>query len=682
MHRILRTLCAVAAFLILSACSLPGVGQPPAATLAPPPSPEPTAALAPDLDAETLVEALGVRLSHPQGWVSEVISGTLVLAPSASSLDRTSPGPDLLITLDATPSEQVAAQYGREASQNPEAFFEVSSALIQQSGYTISPTTPITITGQPALLADLQGTGGSGQLVVVVGPQQVVRVVGQSDPASWAQQSVLFQAILESLTFFPLTPTPTPTPVNLALQPDVLREGPAGFVLRIGGNGGERNARFMSARGMATAPDGTLYVAENSRGIWVFAPDGSLLSTFGAEELLDAYDVVRTSTGDLFVADYGRNAIAHFHADGTFIAHWGSAGEAPDQFGLSSPQRIALGPEEQIYALDSRSNAEGDAISSVMIFQPDGTFVTRLNLPSDLAPSDLVVDSVGNIYLAESFGGSVVKLAPDGSELARFGDPAATLSLAAGSIDLDAGGDIYLATYSAGIVRLSPSGVTVSRNGTPATSGSLPGPGEFSLPNGIVVGPGEVVWVSDNSGEYSAVTALRLQGDAALSSTPGPEAEQSATPEPTVVPEEKLLHQWASAATASSFYAPDYDPEGVLGAPDVAGCQDSPAAWASAAPDGRDTLELSYATPVFASSLVIYQNSQPGFVSHVELIDERGEVIPVYTGSPSLSVTCPLAQSITFTQTLSRVVKVRITIDQRGGTYWSEIDAVELIGLP
>ncbi len=682
MHRILRTLCAVVAFLILSACSLPGVSQPPPATVAPLPSPEPTIALVPDLDAETEVEALGVSLNHPQGWVSEVLSGTLVLAPSASSLDRPSPGPDLVITLDATPAEQIAVQYGREASTNPEAFFEVSSALIQQSGYTVSPTTALNISGQPALLADLQGEGGAGQLVVVIGPEQVVRVVGQTDPASWEQQSLLFRAILESLSLVPLAATPTPTPVDVALQPEVLREGPAGFVLRIGGNSGERNARFVLARGMATAPDGTLYVAESSRGVWVFAPDGTLLSTFGVEELLDAYDVVRTEKGDLFVADYGRNAVAHFRADGTFVARWGSAGDAPDQFGLSSPQRIALGPEEQIYALDSRPNPDGEAASSIMIFTADGTLVTRLSLPADLAPSDLAVDQSGNIYLAESFGGAVVKLSPDGNELARFGDPAAALSLSAGSIDLDAGGDIYLATYSAGVVRLSPSGVTVSRNGTSISSGSVPSPGEFSLPNGIVVGPGEVVWVSDNSGEYSAVTALRLQGDAALSSTPGPEATQSATPEPTVVPEEKLLHQWASAATATSFYAPDYDPEGVLGPPDVPGCQDSPDAWASAAPDGLDTLELSYEMPVFATGLVIYQNSQPGLVSQVELIDERDQVIPVYTGTPSLSSTCPLAQSITFTQTLSRVVKVRITIDQRGGTYWSEIDAVELIGLP
>jgi hypothetical protein len=54
----------------------------------------------------------------------------------------------------------------------------------------------------------------------------------------------------------------------------------------------------------------------------------------------------------------------------------------------------------------------------------------------------------------------------------------------------------------------------------------------------------------------------------------------------------------------------------------------------------------------------------------------------VYTHAPALSDTCPLVLPISVEQTLSRIVKVRITVDQRSGTNWSEIDAVELVGLP
>ncbi|MBX0329729.1 NHL repeat-containing protein [Oscillochloris sp. ZM17-4] len=678
----LRRALPLAAIIVLASCALPGLpAQAPAPTETPaptvaPPSPTPIA-----LDFELSVEAAGFRLRHPAGWASHVVSNTLTLAPSDASLDRPSPGPDLVLTVDATPADLVAAQYGAEAASNPESFFEVSSSAAQQAGYALSATTAITVDGRPGLAADLRGDGGAGRLAVIVGPDRVVRVLGQSSPDSWDAQSALFDSILASLSFFVPAQSPTPTPVGVALQPDLLRRGPPGFVLRIGGSGGPRDSRFVSARGMAVAPDGTLYLAESSRGVWVFAPDGALITTFGADQLLDAYDVVRAPSGDLLVADYGRNAVARFSPAGAFVRRWGSAGDGPDQFGLSSPQRIALGPDGSVYALDSRPGADGQVSSSVMIFGPDGDLLDRVALPADLAPADLAVDSAGNIYLAETFGGSVVKLAPSGAELARFGDPATAQSLAAGSIDLDPQGNIYLATYASGVVKLSPEGVEVAQGGGSAAAGSAPEAGQFSLPNGVAAGPGGVVWVSDNSGEYSAVTALRLSDDPSAQATSaalGATTVADATPAPA----ESLLRQWAESATASSFYEPDYDPAGAAGPPDVPGCQDSPDAWASSTPDGLDTLELTYATPVFATGLTIYQSSQPGYISKVELIDERGEVLPVYAAEPALSDTCPLAQAISFAQTLSRVVKVRVTVDQRGGAGWSEIDAVELVGVP
>ncbi|NTW01582.1 MAG: hypothetical protein HGA19_09755 [Oscillochloris sp.] len=633
------------------------------------------------LDVDLSVDAAGFRLRHPTGWASHVISNTLTLAPSEASLSRLSPGPDLMMNVDATPLDLTSSQYGDDTARNLEMFFEVSSSAVQQSGYTLSATTPITVDGHLGLSADLHGSSGAGRLVVIMGEARVVRVLGQSAPESWDAQSSLFAAILDSVHFFAPEVIPTPTPVGVALQPDLLRRGPEGFVLRIGGSGGPRDARFVSARGMAVAPDGTLYLAESSRGVWVFAPDGTLISTFGAEDLLDAYDLVRATSGDLFVADYGRNAVAHFRPDGTFIERWGSAGDGAEQFGLSSPQRIALGPDGSIYALDSRPSDNGQVASSVMIFSSDGKFLDRVSLPADLAPADLAVDSAGNIYLAETFGGSVVKLAPDGTELARFGDPAAAQSLAAGSIDLDRQGNIYLATYASGVVMLSSNGIELARGGASATPGSAPGAGEFSLPNGIVIAPSNAVWVSDNSGEYSAVTALRISADPAAESTAGA-LQATVVANVTPIPASDLLRQWADSATASSSYEPDYDPAGATGPPDVLVCQDSDKAWASATPDGLDTLELAFKTPVFATDLTIYQNSQPGYISNVELIDERGEIIPAYHATPAPGSACPLVLPIRFDQTLSRIVKVRITLDQRGGANWSEIDAVELVGAP
>ncbi|WP_322494970.1 NHL repeat-containing protein [Chloroflexus sp.] len=645
-----------------------------AACAAPPPptpapvTPSPTAVVL----NEVMFTELGVRLRLPDGWQSRVEGSALRIAPDAATL-TTSVINAPVIALDTTPLAALTAQYG-PAAANPETVFELASSAIQSAGYTIAPTQAVQIGAAQGLVADLSGPASAGRLWVLVDEMRVVRVLAQAAAADWEAEQSIIEQIVASLEVLPL-PTPTPTPVDVATQPQIVRSGPPGFVLRLGGRSGPANSRFVATRGLAAAPDGTLYLAESGRGIWVFAPDGTLRTTFGANELLDAYDVALGPNGDLYVADYGRNAIVRFSADGAFLGRWGGHGNAPDQFGLSAPQRIAVGADGSVYALDTRPGPDGLAASSIVRFSAEGRLIERIALPPDLAPADVVVDRSGAIYLAESFAGAIVKLAPNGSVLARWGDPADPTQLAGPVLDIDRAGYLYLATYAGTILRLAPDGTIVARGGAPAAPGSIPNPGELSLPNGIVAAPGGVVWVSDNSGEYSAVTAFRLQTDAdalatAIALTPVAEAPPSET-----------VQQWVASATASSFYAPDYDPSGVVGPPDVPACQDNPNAWAPATPGSRETLNVSFADPVFATGLIIYQNHQPGYITLVELIDEQGTAKVVYRAEPAPAPECPFALTITVEQTLTRIVGARITLDQRDGS-WSEIDAVALSGVP
>jgi sugar lactone lactonase YvrE len=666
--------------VLLSSCAVgaPNAAPQPVASPEPattaPTEPPPTPTL-PAL-SQTTTDADGFVLRLPAGWQTRVGAGGLTAAPNAAGLDVTSPGDALVMTIDATPLALLTAQYGSGAVESAETFFEVSSAAAQQAGYQISPTRPILVDGQPGLQADLTAPGGAGRLVVVLAPDRAVRILGQAAPEAWARERALFDAIVAALSLPLPVATPTPAAVQ-AEQPVLLDRGPPGFVLRLGGSSGPNTSRFTAARGMAVAPDGTLYLAESSRGVWVFAPDGTLIRTFGADELLDAYDIARGPNGEIFVADYGRNTIARFRPDGFFVGRWGSPGAGDDQFGLSAPQRIAAGADGSIYALDVRSGAAG-VVSSIVRFGPTGELIGRLELPPELAPADLAVDAAGAIYLAETFAGAVVKLGPDGRELARFGDPADPERLAAGALDVDRQGNIYVATFGSGVILLGPDGREQAQGGIPADAGATPAAGAFSLPNGIAAGPGGIVWVSDNSGEYSALTALRLVAEPVVQAT----AEVDAAVVGTPTPDERLLRQWANAAVASSSYEPDYGPDGATGPPDIEGCQDSPDAWASADPNGLETLELRYRTPVFAVGVTIYQNHQPGFISRVELIDERGSARSVYTAEPALSSECPLVINLRFEQTLNRIVAVRLTVDQRNGANWSEVDAVELVGLP
>lgn len=111
-------------------------------------------------------------------------------------------------------------------------------------------------------------------------------------------------------------------------------------------------------------------------------------------------------------------------------------------------------------------------------------------------------------------------------------------------------------------------------------------------------------------------------------------------------------------------------------------CGDSQRAWASADPNGLETLTVQFAKPVYALGVNIHQNFNPGFVSTVELLDREGRATIVYTAQPKLiSEPCPYVLEVKFDLSEELIDTVRITLDQRTGANWSEIDAVELFGL-
>lgn len=676
-----RCILLLVASLVLSACSIPAV-SPPAAAPESAATPEAAAELSPTpvaLDETIQVAEGGFSLDYPAEWETRVVSSTLEMAANSAALNALTPGEQIVILVDSIPLAMLAEQHGSSQVDDLEGLFDVSSSEFERAGYTIGATSPITVDGQAGLSANLGGGGGAGQLIVVQTPVRRVRIVGQASPAAWQDQQAIFAEIVGSVSLFVPVNPPTPTLPNQATQPERITEGPPGFVLRLGSNQGSLSGRFVSARGLTTAPDGTLYVAESSRGVWAFAPDGKLVGTFGEGELNDSYDVALGRDGVLFVADYGSNSIVRFDAkSGKVEQRWGEVGDQPEQFGLLSPQRIAVGADGSVYALDSRVEAGGSVASVVRFNGADGSFIERVALPPGSAPNDLVVDRSGNIYLAETVNGGVVKVDPQGQILARFGENVAPAGITVGAIDLDVRGNIYIATWNNGLIKLAPDGTVLTQAGTIAEPGTIPQPGQFTLPNGIAAGPGEVVWVSDNNGEYSAITAMRLTDNIAGQSNAQPQATVQVTPPP----ESALVRQWASRATASSFYDDSYAPDGATGPPDVGGCLSSPAAWASSAPDSQETLELGFDQPLYATQLNIYQTHQPGSIVRIDLTDIRGSSTTVYTNTAALIDTCPFVQTVDFGPTLSPVVSVTLSLDQSNGTSWNEIDAVEIVGLP
>ncbi len=644
------------------------------------------------LEATLRDEDGGFSLNYPRNWYTRELTGTWALAPSEAALNAETVTSEMVVFIDSTAVKDIVDQHGEQVVADARSFFDFISARPRAEGFFLSEPISITVDETPGVLADLRADGGVGQLVTFLGPSHAVRVLAQSLPDTWVDQKPILTAMIDSLSFFEPVPATTPVIVEQALQPVRITNGPEGFVLRIGGNTGPRGGRFASARGLAVGNDGTIYLAESSRGIWAFAPDGTLVRTFGKEDVLDAYDIAINQEGDLFVADYGRNAIARFQADGTFVGRWGTSGNEPGHFGLSAPQRIAVGPDGSIYALDSRMTADGTGVvSSVVRFNSaDGSLIERIDLPSGSTPNDLAVDAQGNIYLAEPFRKTIVKLNSAGQEIARLGEMVIPEGMTPGTLTLDPQGNIFIATWDRGIVQLAPNGRLLARGGAVASPDTTPEAGQFSLPNGIAVDPQGNIWISDNSGEYSAITVLQLVVDPAAQAAAETAAETDTEPdaepgeepaEATPIPAEELLRQWATRATASSAYD-GYEAANATGPPDVEGCQNSTNAWAAAAPDTLETLELRFDTPVFATEVSIHQSHQPGFITNVQLIDDQGKLTSVYRAQAGLQAECPAILHVSFDRTAQLIVGIKLTIDQRGDINWTEIDAVELVGIP
>ena len=114
------------------------------------------------------------------------------------------------------------------------------------------------------------------------------------------------------------------------------------------------------------------------------------------------------------------------------------------------------------------------------------------------------------------------------------------------------------------------------------------------------------------------------------------------------------------------------------GAPDADPKRDDPNAWASASGDmGIQWLELTYATPMRASGVRIYEVNSPGAVAEIKAKSPSGGWDTLWSGTASGNG-APLV--LEWPLTSYEVKTIRVVLDTNRTPGWNEIDAVELIG--
>lgn len=278
---------------------------------------------------------------------------------------------------------------------------------------------------------------------------------------------------------------------------------------RIIGSSGSEPGKFNAPRGVAVAPDGTIYVADSrNHRIQRFSSDGELITTWGsfadilageapAGTFNEPWGIAVAEDGSVFVSDTWNHRVQKFDADGNFISMWGFFGSSESPDGFWGPRGIAI-DGDKVFIADTGNKR-------IAIFDTNGNYITQFGKPGfDLGmldePVGLAVGLNGEIYVADTWNQRIQVFMADAGSNAYY--PVNTWDID-GWFGQSLDNKPFLATDNQGnVLVVDPEGFRVLKfkpdgaflYGWGAYSPSSDG---FGLPAAIAVDQHNGIWVTD-----------------------------------------------------------------------------------------------------------------------------------------------------------------------------------------
>ncbi|MDD5369118.1 MAG: TIGR03663 family protein [Anaerolineaceae bacterium] len=191
------------------------------------------------------------------------------------------------------------------------------------------------------------------------------------------------------------------------------------------GSAGDQPGQFNAPRGVAIAPDGSLYVADSKNNrIQRFKPDGTPIQAWGTfadaskgeapgGTFNEPWGVAVGPDGSVYVADTWNNRIQKFNADGKFVKMWGYFGQAEKPEAFWGPRGLAVTSKGQLLVTDTGNKR-------VVVFDSDGNYVTQFGgagaEPGGFdEPVGIAINSQGQVIVADTWNQRVQVFTPDGA---------------------------------------------------------------------------------------------------------------------------------------------------------------------------------------------------------------------------------------------------------------------------